>query len=60
MLFLSVSNLQEIGVSAHFTVYVTDNETAEVSDADSGKPTDATGSSKYSNRLQDELNRLET
>ncbi|MDP6230583.1 MAG: cytochrome c-type biogenesis protein CcmH [Nitrospinaceae bacterium] len=37
-----------------------DNEMAEVSDADSGKPTDATGSSKYSNRLQDELNRLET
>jgi len=37
-----------------------DNEMAEVSDADSGKPTDATGSSKYSNRLQDELNQLET
>lgn len=37
-----------------------DNEMAEVSDADSGKPTDATGSSQYSNRLQDELNRLET
>jgi hypothetical protein len=26
---IRVSNLQEIGVSAHFTVYVTDNETAE-------------------------------
>ena len=26
---IRVSNLQEIGVSSHFTVYVTDNETAE-------------------------------
>ncbi len=37
-----------------------DNEMDEASDEGGDKPVDTAGSSKYSNRLQDELNRLET
>ena len=37
-----------------------DNEVDGAADVDTDKPDDAAGSTKYSHRLQDELNQLET